>query len=293
MSGPVRMSIHIGAGPFAVAATGRSVYFMWVTLALLAVGGVLVLVSRQAELRRRWLSWAVIVPAVGLPMWLGRGATAVLAGALAFVGVREFAKLVSLPRVERALLEFLAVAYPVAAWLQPSLLDFATLIAISCALPAILAGDSADGFRRAALTMFGSIWLCWALANLVVLWHDAFLLCSATAVADIGAWCGGAWLRRLKWARRQLSPLSPNKTLGGLVGGLAGAALAVGVLAPFSVGLALVVGLGAPAGDLLESMVKRHAGVKDAGTWLPGFGGLLDRIDSLLVVLPLAAAVLI
>jgi len=83
--------------------------------------------------------------------------------------------------------------------------------------------------------------------------------------------------------------LSPNKTLGGLAGAVIGATLILTLLGQITPGLVIAVGLGGVLGDLLESLVKRTAGVKDAGAWLPGFGGLLDRVDSLLLVLPLAA----
>jgi len=56
----------------------------------------------------------------------------------------------------------------------------------------------------------------------------------------------------------------------------------------FMVALVPIVSVGAIWGDLLESAAKREAGQKDAGAWLPGFGGILDRIDSLLITLPLA-----
>lgn len=124
----------------------------------------------------------------------------------------------------------------------------------------------------------GHIWLFVALA---IVW-----------AADTGAYFAGR-----KLGRHKLSPrISPNKTVEGLVGGaLAGVAVGIagGVLAgaplaklPAVALVALVVVVFSVVGDLFESLLKRHAGVKDSGNLIPGHGGLLDRMDSVLAALP-------
>jgi phosphatidate cytidylyltransferase len=111
-----------------------------------------------------------------------------------------------------------------------------------------------------------------------------------TAAHDIGAYFVGKY-----WGKTPLAPeLSPNKTFEGLVGGvLASVAVAlifVRMIAPWDAGkafwLGVVVAIAAPLGDLCESMIKRDLGVKDMGKLLPGHGGVLDRIDALLFVVP-------
>ena len=269
--------------------TGRAVFLAAAALSVLLVAGIGVAASGRPELRRRWTTWAIIIPAVGIPIWVGRGTTALLAALLALQAVRELARMTGLPRPEALLLSLLAVAYPLSAWLRPDLLGLAPLMVLVCAMPAVLAGDLERGVQRATVAGFASVWIPWSLAHLVILWQEAFLIAFAAAAADVAAWTGGTFLRRLAWARRPLSPLSPNKTVGGLVGAIAGAVLILMLLGSLSPGLVIAVALGGVLGDLLESLVKRTAGVKDAGSWLPGFGGLLDRVDSLLLVLPLAA----
>ena len=111
-----------------------------------------------------------------------------------------------------------------------------------------------------------------------------------TAAHDIGAYLVGKY-----WGKTPLAPeLSPNKTFEGLVGGVLAsvfiALVIVSRIGPWDAGkafwLGVIVAIAAPLGDLCESMIKRDLGVKDMGKLLPGHGGVLDRIDALLFVIP-------
>jgi phosphatidate cytidylyltransferase len=124
-----------------------------------------------------------------------------------------------------------------------------------------------------------------------------FFLASIWA-GDSGAYYVGRNLGRHKMAPR----ISPNKTWEGLVGGvigtLVGAALARFVFVPdlgwlHVLGLAAILAVTAPVGDLVESQLKRDTGIKDSSTLLPGHGGFLDRTDSLLYSAPAVLAYLL
>ncbi len=145
------------------------------------------------------------------------------------------------------------------------------------------------------LTLVGMLWVA-GFGGFIIAMLDntdyrilVFGLIALTVVMDTAQYFAGR-----NWGRRKLSPvLSPNKTVEGLIGGvvvvlLTGAVL--GLQDPFDLtgGLVLagVVAIVAPLGDLAVSMVKRALDVKDTGVILPGHGGLLDRIDSLLFVIP-------
>ena len=192
-----RLPLNVDLGPVHIHLYSRSVFFMWVTVAVLVIAGIAVLISRKRELIQRWTSWLMIAPAVGIPIWLGHGTTAVLAAALAVVAVTEYERLVKLGKVDLGLLLGLAVLYPLAAWLRPSLLSLAPIVVLACALPSVISGDVEHGGRRTTFTAFGSVWICWSLAHLVVLWSEAYLVCFRG---------GRRRRRRLVW-RKRVAPL--------------------------------------------------------------------------------------
>jgi phosphatidate cytidylyltransferase len=148
--------------------------------------------------------------------------------------------------------------------------------------------------NRLLAAVFGAFYVGGLLAALPLLHRSAGPAWVALAIAVSFGNDTGAYFAGRAFGRRKLAPaISPGKTVEGAVGGLV-VALAVTSLAgrlfmpELGVRDCLVLGFVAsvvgPAGDLIESLLKRTAGVKDSGRAIPGHGGVLDRIDALLFV---------
>ncbi|KPN20808.1 phosphatidate cytidylyltransferase [Luteimonas terrae] len=120
------------------------------------------------------------------------------------------------------------------------------------------------------------------------------------ALAIVWATDTGAYFAGRKFGKRKLAPrISPNKTVEGLAGGVAAGVLVAVAFAPLAGAtaaqlplvalVAMATVLASVVGDLFESLLKRHVGAKDSGTLIPGHGGVLDRLDSVLAALPVFA----
>ena len=151
------------------------------------------------------------------------------------------------------------------------------------------AGWYFGGFVYALLPALALLWIRERDTHGLTLLIWTFIVTWST---DIGAYFAGR-----NFGKRKLAPsISPNKTVEGLYGGIGAATLfggawvlAMGLGNPLLV-LAPLLAASAQGGDLFESWMKRRAGVKDSGTWLPGHGGVLDRLDGLVPVAVLTAA---
>lgn len=159
------------------------------------------------------------------------------------------------------------------------------------------AGSDAPVLEGVGITLFGIAWIgvLGSFATLMLRAPDGRGMVLAAVLVTV-AYDVAAFFVGRAWGTRAISETSPNKTVGGLIGG-AGGAIVMGLFVSllklgafhhlqYGLLLGIVVAVVAPLGDLCESLVKRDLGLKDMGSVIPGHGGLLDRFDSLLFVLP-------
>lgn len=153
-------------------------------------------------------------------------------------------------------------------------------------------GWSVAGFLYALLPALSLLWIRDRADQGLEMLLWVFIVTWAT---DIGAYFAGRAIGGPKLA----PSISPNKTIAGLAGGIVSAGLAGFVwvqamhLPPLLIWVAPTLAVAAQAGDLFESWMKRRAGVKDSGDWLPGHGGMLDRLDGLVPVAMVTAALVL
>lgn len=223
---------------------------------------------------------------------------------IAFVAHWEYAELNRLHRTRplRVILDALASIFMINATgltsllLKPSLGIF--ILYLLFILVRSLYSNRSEQPAEISKIIFGHIYITLPI-TLATLLKDCYPSILLTVVIAIWANDTGAYIVGSKIGKNRLFPsLSPKKSWEGFFGGMLFSVISTTLLAYFldvfmfdvitrGIILGIVISIFATWGDLFESMLKRNAGVKDSGSLIPGHGGILDRIDSMLFVIPI------
>ena len=253
---------------------------------------------------RRFVSGALLIPLVSIPAYFGGPLYFVLILAIGIMAAYEYDELMRNgnyrpPRRWGVVLILLLLAD--AAFPGNSIMRSGLPLFVMLTLALMLrAKDLTGALINWALMLSGALYIGVLLAQFIVL-RQLELGLWLSAMAGFTTWTSDSFalVFGLRFGRRRFAPrISPKKSWEGALGGGA-----VGVLVGTTWGyftlpsiplyhvfsLALVIVVGGMLGDLAESLIKRQVGAKDAGGLIPGHGGVLDRIDSMMFAFPLTA----
>lgn len=259
------------------------------------------------ELTLRIRTWWVIIVLFSLailsPHWLALTFFALVS----FMALKEFLTLAPSRQTDRMPLLWMFIAIPINYWLiginwYGMFVVFIPVYAfLFLPVRMVIAGDTQSFLRFVSQhhwSLMTTVFAFSHVAFLLVLPDDGkqtgallvLFLVGLTEFNDIAQYLWGKSIGRIK----VMPKVSPNKTLAGLVGGVVTTTLMAAVLGPVMTPLNLplsllagfIIGLSGFCGDVVMSAIKRDIGVKDSGTLLPGHGGILDRLDSLIFTAP-------
>jgi phosphatidate cytidylyltransferase len=278
--------------------------------------------AMPGELIERIRTWWVMVIVFTIALVLSRAVSLAFFALVSFLSLKEFFSLIPTRRADRRVLFWAYLAIPFQyywaydGWYGMFIVFIPVYMFLLLPMRAVMIGQT-DGFLRSIST------IQWGLMTMVFsISHAAYLLVLRfpqpgaartpidadwvhrlpgpgllltlvllTQANDVAQYCWGKAL-----GRRTITPtVSPNKTWGGFIGGLATTIPLAALLGPWLTPLTLehslwagaLIGISGFIGDVVISAVKRDLGVKDASTMLPGHGGVMDRVDSLTYTAPL------
>jgi phosphatidate cytidylyltransferase len=250
------------------------------------------------ELGQRFLGWMIIAPVFLIATFL-RGYIAALILFVFFYRVLvEYVRVVGVERPYAIYLYSLVpITFLVAQYFPDLYFMLPAAAILFLTLVPILGRHVDDLYTQLSYAGRGYLYLVWSVAHLILLQQLAgtglvMLTAVGVALSDVMQYTIGKLI-----GKHIISPqVNPRKAWEGLIGDFLGAGVAVylfrfGLPPTFTrlhlIVLAAIIGLGAAWGDLISSMIKRAADVKDWGNIIPGHGGLLDRANSMVIVIPL------
>lgn len=263
------------------------------------------------ELRLRIRTWWLIVGGFAGALWAGTPIAMTALGLVAFVALKEYLSVVPTRRADHQVLFWAYAAIPLQFywasihWYGMFVLFIPVYLFLWLALRTVLTGETRNFIYAVGVLHWGlmtTVFMLSHLAYLLVLPADnptrgysgAGLLLFVALVTEANDVCQYIWGKLL--GRHKVVPkVSPKKTWEGLMGGMLSTTLIVWALGPYLTPLAgwqlyalgPLLSLAGFSGDIVLSGVKRDLGIKDYGAALPGHGGVLDRLDSLIFTAPL------